>query len=117
MIKRAMHGVINPLGEYVAGPLLDDEGIVYAEIDLREIVKRKCYIDPVGKDSRWDVIRLDVGEGHFSPSTKGFPAVKKESEQAVRFSKTEFPDRDKEDELRTPVVKLTEEVARLKGES
>ncbi len=76
-------GIINPLGEYIAGPLLDGDGIVYAEIDLKDIVRRKCYIDPVGKDSRWDVIRLDAGEGHFTPYATGLAMVKKETEPAA----------------------------------
>ena len=103
-------GVINPLGQYVAGPLMEGEGIVYAEIDLRDIVRRKCYVDPVGKDSRWDVIRLDVGEGHLTPYVTGFPEVKQEGEPVGEISEQETIR-----ELRMQVDQLTREIETLKG--
>lgn len=108
-------GVINPVGEYIAGPLVDAEGIVCAEIDLREITKRKCYIDPVGKDSRWDVVRLDVEEGRSSPYVTGFPRIKKESEQAVMFSEEEHSDKKSGVDLKAQVEKLSKELAKLKA--
>ncbi len=103
-------GVINPVGEYIAGPLTDSEGIVYAEIDLKDIIKRKCYIDPVGRDSRWDVIRLDTTEGHFTPYTTGFPKMKKEAEQNEGYSEAEPLS-----QLKSQVESLTKEIARLKA--
>lgn len=108
-------GVINPVGEYIAGPLVDDEGIVYAEIDLKEIVRRKCYIDPVGKDSRWDLIRLDVGQGHLTPFVTGFPQVKKESAQAVKFSEKANSDIKSVSDLQAQIEKLSKEIASLKA--
>ncbi len=103
-------GVINPVGEYIAGPLMDSDGIVYAEIDLKDIIRRKCYIDPVGKDSRWDVIRLDTAEGHFAPYTTGFPKTKKEKEQNERSSEEQSLS-----QLKSQVRSLTQEIAKLKA--
>ena len=40
--------VVGPLGDVVAGPLWDEEGILYAEIDLDEVVKSKMDFDVVG---------------------------------------------------------------------
>ena len=102
--------VINPSGQYVASPLMEGEETVHTEIDLKDIVKRKGYIDPVGKDSRWDAIRLDTGGGHYSPYATGFPSVKKEAEPVDRSSEMESVS-----ELKAQIEKLTKEVTRLKS--
>ncbi|HKK74642.1 MAG TPA: carbon-nitrogen hydrolase family protein [Saprospiraceae bacterium] len=47
--------IVSPLGEIVAGPLFDEEGILYAEIDRREVIKGKLDFDPVGHYRRTDV--------------------------------------------------------------
>jgi predicted amidohydrolase len=60
-------GVINPSGEYLAGPVYDEETILYADIDLREILLRKVAIDTTGRDHRWDVLRLDYRPFPYSP--------------------------------------------------
>lgn len=39
---------VGPLGEVIAGPLWDEEGIIYADIDLDEVVKSKLDFDVVG---------------------------------------------------------------------
>lgn len=39
---------VGPLGDVIAGPLWDQEGILYAEIDLDEVVKSKLDFDVVG---------------------------------------------------------------------
>lgn len=55
-------GIINPAGEYMAGPLYDEEGILYAEIDLEKILMRKAAVDTMSRDSRWDVLSLKVND-------------------------------------------------------
>jgi len=60
-------GIINPLGEYVAGPLYDQEGIVYGEIDLTQITYRKATIDTTGRDSAWETISMNINLSHLSP--------------------------------------------------
>lgn len=52
--------IVDPFGSLLAGPLWDKEGIVTAEIDLREIAKAKYDFDPVGHYSRPDVFSLSV---------------------------------------------------------
>lgn len=54
--------IINPRGEYIAGPLFDKEGIVYAEIDMDMIIRAKAVIDSVGHFSRPDIFSLRVLE-------------------------------------------------------
>ncbi len=57
-----------------------------ADIDLDEVIRRKCYIDPVGKDSRWDCVRLDLGPGPMMPTTAGFPRARREDEAAAALA-------------------------------
>jgi hypothetical protein len=61
-------GIINPAGEYVAGPLYDKEGIVYGEIDLGLIPLRKAAVDTTGRDSIPQTIRLNVDPARYWPS-------------------------------------------------
>ncbi len=52
--------IISPLGKRLAGPLYDQEGILTAEIDHREIIKAKMDFDPIGHYARPDVFELRV---------------------------------------------------------
>jgi len=54
--------IISPLGNRLAGPLYDQEGILTAEIDHREIIKAKMDFDPIGHYARPDVFELKVKE-------------------------------------------------------
>jgi nitrilase len=47
--------IVDPLGQVLAGPLWDQEGILYAELDLREVAKAKFDFDVVGHYARRDV--------------------------------------------------------------
>ncbi|MGF1472132.1 MAG: carbon-nitrogen hydrolase family protein [Rubrobacteraceae bacterium] len=60
-------GIVDPAGEYVAGPLYDEEGIVYGEIDLGLIPLRKAAIDTTGRDSMPQTINLTVDPARYSP--------------------------------------------------
>lgn len=55
-------GVINPRGEYIAGPVYEREDIVYAEIDPQQILRAKAVIDSVGHFSRPDILNLELNE-------------------------------------------------------
>jgi len=52
--------IINPLGEILAGPLLDGEGVLTAELNLEEVVKGKFDLDVVGHYARPDAFQLRV---------------------------------------------------------
>ena len=54
--------VFSPLGEVLAGPLWDREGILYADLDLGEVVRAKLDFDAVGHYARSDVFQLIVDE-------------------------------------------------------
>lgn len=60
-------GIVNPSGEYVAGPEYDKETIVYGEIDLSFNALKKSLVDITGKDQRWDVIRLAWQKTRITP--------------------------------------------------
>ncbi len=50
--------IIAPDGSYVAGPVYDDETILYGEIDLSKVALGKQALDVAGHYSRPDVVRL-----------------------------------------------------------
>ncbi len=52
--------IIDPLGEIIAGPRYEDEGIVVAEVDLARITAAKFDFDVVGHYARPDVLQLHV---------------------------------------------------------
>ena len=59
---RGGSAIISPLGEVLAGPLYDREGILYADLDLSEISRGKLDFDAVGHYARPDVFDLQVNE-------------------------------------------------------
>ncbi|MCX7706943.1 MAG: carbon-nitrogen hydrolase family protein, partial [Anaerolineae bacterium] len=59
---RGGSAIISPLGEVLAGPLYDQEGILYADLDLGEVVRGKFDFDVVGHYARPDVFQLIVNE-------------------------------------------------------
>ncbi|MHB1126806.1 MAG: carbon-nitrogen hydrolase family protein [Bacillota bacterium] len=61
-------GIISPLGGYLAGPVYDQETIVYADIDLRLISMAKAIFDAMGHYSRWDVININLNESELQPT-------------------------------------------------
>ncbi|MHA1157028.1 MAG: hypothetical protein ACTSQK_13055, partial [Candidatus Heimdallarchaeota archaeon] len=52
----------DPDGNYLAGPLFDSAGILYAELDLSIIAKSRMDFDVVGHYARPDVFQLIVNE-------------------------------------------------------
>jgi nitrilase len=68
---RGGSAIISPLGEFIAGPLFDKEGILYADLDLSEIVRAKLDFDVVGHYARPDVFQLIVNDGGNPPMKIG----------------------------------------------
>jgi nitrilase len=54
--------IISPLGDVLAGPFYDAEGILYADLDLAEVARSKLDFDVVGHYARPDVFQLLVNE-------------------------------------------------------
>lgn len=51
--------IISPMGKVIAGSLFDKEGILYAEIDHREIIKAKMDFDVIGHYARPDIFNFE----------------------------------------------------------
>ena len=52
--------ILGPDGQIIGGPLVGKEGIIYADIDLEQIILMKQACDSVGHYARPDVLRLSV---------------------------------------------------------
>lgn len=60
-------GIIRPNGEYLAGPVFDQETIVYGDIDLSDIDKSRHAANISGIYSRWDLININVRQQTYQP--------------------------------------------------
>lgn len=54
--------IVGPMGQVLAGPSYDGEGVLRAEVDSGEIAEGKFDLDVAGHYARPDVFRLDVNE-------------------------------------------------------
>ena len=52
--------IINPRGEILAGPLWNEEGILYADLDMNDLHKSKMDFDVVGHYARNDVFQFSA---------------------------------------------------------
>ena len=62
--------IISPMGEMIEGPLYDEEGILYAELDLDEICRSRFDFDVTGHYSRPDIFNLIVNEEKLDSVSK-----------------------------------------------
>jgi nitrilase len=60
LIGRGGSAILAPDGSYLAGPLWDEEGILYAELDPQRLYEERQRFDPAGHYHRPDVFRLKV---------------------------------------------------------
>jgi nitrilase len=58
LLGRGGSAVLAPGGSYLAGPLYDEEGILYAELDPARVLEERQRFDPVGHYHRPDVLGL-----------------------------------------------------------
>jgi len=63
----AMSAIFGPDGMIIGSPLIDDEGIVYAEIDLDRPIELKQMHDIVGHYNRFDVLSLHLNRSPIQP--------------------------------------------------
>jgi nitrilase len=64
ILGRGGSAILGPDGKYLAGPLYDEEGILYAELDPDRVIEERQRFDPVGHYHRPDVLRLRVRKNH-----------------------------------------------------
>ncbi|WP_338875875.1 carbon-nitrogen hydrolase family protein [Spirosoma sp. SC4-14] len=60
IMSRGGSVIISPLGEMLAGPLWNQEGLLTAELDFATLAKSKLDFDCVGHYARNDVFKLEV---------------------------------------------------------
>jgi nitrilase len=66
---RAVSMIIDPSGDVISDVLAEDEGIVYAEIDIARCVEPKQFHDVVGYYNRFDIFRLEVDRTPRDPAS------------------------------------------------
>ena len=64
--------IVGPEGDYIAGPVYDEEAILYGDINLDRIVLRKAAADTTGKDNRWDIMRIESNARPYAPFSGTF---------------------------------------------
>lgn len=69
VLSRGGSAIVGPLGEYLAGPLWGEEGILTAELDFAHLAGAKFDFDVVGHYARPDVLRLLLNRAPQSPVT------------------------------------------------
>jgi nitrilase len=66
-MTRGGSAIIGPLGEYLAGPLWDERGILYAEIDPGAVAEARFDFDACGHYSRPDLLHLQHRAPRLAP--------------------------------------------------
>ncbi len=65
---RAVSLVLDPAGELIGEALCDQEGILYADIDVEKCVEPKQFHDVVGYYNRFDIFRLNIDRSARDPA-------------------------------------------------
>ncbi|HEY7286074.1 MAG TPA: carbon-nitrogen hydrolase family protein [Vicinamibacterales bacterium] len=67
VLMRGGSVIVGPLGQVLAGPLFNQNGVLTAEIDLGEVARSKYDLDVVGHYARPDIFRLHVNTNPLPP--------------------------------------------------
>ena len=59
--------IVSPDGSIIAGPVLDEECILYAEVEEERVMAEHLKRDPAGHYSRTDVLRLHLNRDRLDP--------------------------------------------------
>lgn len=66
-VARPATMIVGPDGEFVTEPLRGEEGIIYAELDIKKEIALKGVQDIVGAYQRFDIFQLHVNRTPLSP--------------------------------------------------
>lgn len=69
VVTRGGSCIVDPFGNFLAGPNLEGESILVAEVDRAQIVRGKFDLDVVGHYARPDIFQLQVDERPKKPVT------------------------------------------------
>jgi nitrilase len=69
IVTRGGSCIVDPFGNFLAGPNFENEAILIAEIDRAQIIRGKFDLDVVGHYARPDIFQLRVDESLKSPVT------------------------------------------------
>lgn len=67
ILSRGGSAIYGPLGEVLAGPLWDEAGVLYADLDLDALPRSRFDFDVTGHYARPDVFTLEVNESPQRP--------------------------------------------------
>ncbi|MCM2306186.1 MAG: carbon-nitrogen hydrolase family protein [Sulfuritalea sp.] len=89
---RGVSMIVNPMGQIIGDPMCEEEGILYADIDLADCVEPRQLQDVVGYYNRFDIFKLTVDRSanrpvtfEMNPETQAghMPGVNPEKEETV----------------------------------
>ena len=60
VLGRGGSAILGPDGSYLAGPLYDEEGILYADLDRARLLEERQRFDPAGHYHRPEILKLEV---------------------------------------------------------
>jgi nitrilase len=66
-LMRGGSAIVSPGGDYLAGPLWEEEDILYADLDLGQVVRAKHSLDVAGHYARPDVFELRINRTSHPP--------------------------------------------------
>jgi len=95
VVTRGGSCIVDPFGIFLAGPNMDDEVILTAEIDRGQIIRGKYDLDVVGHYARPDIFQLHVDERPKRPVTTHSGDTIGEEEPVIRTSRRAVPREDK----------------------
>jgi nitrilase len=88
VICRGGSCIVDPFGNFLAGPNTEGEAILVAEVDLKQIIRGKYDFDVVGHYSRPDIFQLHVDERPKRAVTVINEELATEPEQTTTKSKS-----------------------------
>ena len=91
IVTRGGSCVVDPFGNFLAGPNTEGEVILYADIDLAQIIRGKFDLDVVGHYARPDIFQLLVDERPKQPVTLSAHSAPSNPGESGQASTSENP--------------------------
>ena len=91
VVTRGGSCIVDPFGNFLAGPNFEDEVILIAEIDRGQITRGKYDLDVVGHYARPDIFQLHVDERPKRPVSTHSSHTTNEEESSGRANRRALP--------------------------